>query len=117
MLYLLQQALLSLAAQMIVSLLVADALCARNNDDFINKLLRFVVFSMLQQALLSLAAQLIVSLLVADALCARDNDDFKVKLLSSTNFMTGITTIAMVLIGVRYVYLIHSIINLHVYRI
>ena len=98
-----------------MSLLVTDTLCVRVNDDFKGTLLRLLVFYLLQQALLSLAAQLIVSLLVADALCARENDEFKVKLLSSTNFMTGITTIAMVLIGVRYVYLINSIILIYMY--
>ena len=49
-----------------------------------------------------LAGQLVVSLLVAEAMCASDNDVFKARLLSSTLFMTGISTIAMSVIGIRY---------------
>ena len=55
----------------------------------------------LQQALLSLANQLALSLMVAEAVCGDKNPEFKTKLLSTTLFMDGITTLAMVLIGVR----------------
>ena len=55
-----------------------------------------------QQGLLSLATQLIISLLVADAVCASNNDEFKVRLFSSTLLMNGVTTLAMVFLGVRY---------------
>ena len=48
-----------------------------------------------------LAGQLVVSLLVAEAMCASNNDVFKAKLLSSTLFMTGVSTIAMSVIGIR----------------
>ena len=54
-----------------------------------------------QQGLLALSGQLIVSLLVAEAVCASDNNIFKARLLSSTLFMTGITTVAMNLFGIR----------------
>ncbi|KAH3831450.1 hypothetical protein DPMN_104717 [Dreissena polymorpha] len=55
----------------------------------------------LQQALLSLSANLIVSLLVAEAVCASHNDVFKAKLLSSTLFMSGVTTVCQNLLGIR----------------
>ena len=54
-----------------------------------------------QQGLMSLSAQLVVSLLVAEAVCASDNDMFKSRLLSSTLFMSGVTTVAMNVIGIR----------------
>ncbi|KAL5004152.1 hypothetical protein ScPMuIL_017608 [Solemya velum] len=54
-----------------------------------------------QQALLSLANQLALSLMVADAVCGADNNLFRTKLLSSTMFMDGITSLCMVLFGVR----------------
>ena len=63
-------------------------------------------WSRFQQSLLVLAGQLVVSLLVAEAMCASDNDVFKARLLSSTLFMTGISTIAMSVIGIRYTYFI-----------
>ena len=53
-----------------------------------------------------LAGQLVVSLLVAEAMCASNNDVFKAKLLSSTLFMTGVSTIAMSVIGIRWVSII-----------
>ncbi|XP_045170564.2 solute carrier family 23 member 2-like isoform X2 [Mercenaria mercenaria] len=55
----------------------------------------------LQQGLLSLSTQLIVSLLVAEAVCASDKDIFKARLLSSTLFMSGVTTLAMNIFGIR----------------
>ncbi|XP_052781708.1 solute carrier family 23 member 1-like isoform X2 [Mya arenaria] len=55
----------------------------------------------LQQGLLSLSGQLIVSLLVAEAVCASKNDAFKARLLSSTLFMSGITTFCMNIFGIR----------------
>lgn len=54
-----------------------------------------------QQALLSLANQLALSLMVAEAVCGDKNPEFKTKLLSTTLLMDGITTLAMVLFGVR----------------
>lgn len=54
-----------------------------------------------QQALLSLANQLALSLMVAQAVCGEKNDMFKTQLLSSTLFMDGVTTLMMVLFGVR----------------
>ncbi|XP_021369666.1 solute carrier family 23 member 1-like isoform X2 [Mizuhopecten yessoensis] len=54
-----------------------------------------------QQALLSLANQLALSLMVAQAVCGDNSAWFKTQLLSSTLFMDGITTILMVLFGVR----------------
>lgn len=56
-----------------------------------------------QQALLSLANQLALSLMVAEAVCGDKNPEFKTKLLSTTLLMDGITTLAMVLFGVRCV--------------
>ena len=58
----------------------------------------------LQQGLLALSGSLIVSILVAETVCASNNDVFKAKLLSSTLFMNGITTLAMCLFGIRFVY-------------
>ncbi|XP_060590151.1 solute carrier family 23 member 1-like [Ruditapes philippinarum] len=55
----------------------------------------------LQQGLLSLSGQLITSLLVAEAVCASNNEIFKARLLSSTLLMSGITTVAMILFGIR----------------
>ncbi|XP_045169652.2 solute carrier family 23 member 1-like [Mercenaria mercenaria] len=55
----------------------------------------------LQQGLLSLSGQLIVSLLVAEAVCASNNEIFKARLLSSTLFMSGVTTVVMNLFGIR----------------
>lgn len=54
-----------------------------------------------QQALLSLANQLALSIMVAEAVCGDTNGIFKTKLLSTTLFMDGITTLLMVLFGVR----------------
>ncbi|KAH3716415.1 hypothetical protein DPMN_059138 [Dreissena polymorpha] len=53
------------------------------------------------QALLSLSGNLIVSLLVAEAVCASHDDVFKAKLLSSTLFMSGVTTVCQNLFGIR----------------
>ncbi|XP_045169343.2 solute carrier family 23 member 2-like isoform X2 [Mercenaria mercenaria] len=63
--------------------------------------IHITIICALQQSLLSLSGQLIVSLLVAEAVCASDNNVFKAKLLSSTLFMSGITTVAMNLFGIR----------------
>ncbi|XP_060600202.1 solute carrier family 23 member 1-like isoform X2 [Ruditapes philippinarum] len=54
-----------------------------------------------QQAIISIAHQLVVSLLVAEVVCASNDSEFKARLLSSTLFMTGLTTLLMVTIGVR----------------
>lgn len=63
--------------------------------------IHITVICALQQALLSLSGQLIVSLLVAEAVCASENNVFKARLLSSTLFMSGVTTVAMNLFGTR----------------
>ncbi|XP_052282148.1 solute carrier family 23 member 1-like isoform X2 [Dreissena polymorpha] len=63
--------------------------------------LHVTVVCALQQALLSLSNQLIVSLLVSEAVCASHNDVFKAKLLSSTLFMSGVTTVCQNLFGIR----------------
>ncbi|KAJ8320132.1 hypothetical protein KUTeg_001719 [Tegillarca granosa] len=55
----------------------------------------------LQQSLLSLSLNLVVSLLVAEVVCAKENDEFKAKLLSSTMFMSGLTTLLQVTVGIR----------------
>lgn len=54
-----------------------------------------------QQAVISIAHQLVVSLLVAEVVCASNDSEFKARLLSSTLFMTGLTTVLMVTIGSR----------------
>jgi len=51
--------------------------------------------------LLSLSGQLVVSLLVAEAVCASNNDIIKARLMSSTLFMSGVTTVCMNLFGIR----------------
>ncbi|WAR21449.1 S23A2-like protein [Mya arenaria] len=53
------------------------------------------------QAVISIAHQLVVSLLVAEVVCASNDSAFKARLLSSTLFMTGLTTLLMVTLGVR----------------
>ncbi|KAL3863268.1 hypothetical protein ACJMK2_005033 [Sinanodonta woodiana] len=63
--------------------------------------IHLAVFFALQQALLSLSGSLAISLLVADVVCAANDEAIKSRLLSSTLFMNGITTLAMVIIGVR----------------
>ncbi|KAL3863340.1 hypothetical protein ACJMK2_005100 [Sinanodonta woodiana] len=59
------------------------------------------VFFALQQALLSLSMSVAISLLVTDVVCAANDQAIKSRLLSSTLFMNGVTTLAMVVIGVR----------------
>ncbi|VDI33047.1 solute carrier family 23 (nucleobase transporter), member 1/2, partial [Mytilus galloprovincialis] len=54
-----------------------------------------------QTALLSLANQLALSIMVAEAVCGETNGMFKTRLLSTTLFMDGITTLMMILFGVR----------------
>ncbi|KAK3598682.1 hypothetical protein CHS0354_006356 [Potamilus streckersoni] len=63
--------------------------------------IHLAIFFALQQALLSLSGSLAISLLVADVVCAANDEDVKSRLLSSTLFMNGVTTLAMVVIGVR----------------
>ncbi|XP_021378784.1 solute carrier family 23 member 1-like [Mizuhopecten yessoensis] len=59
-----------------------------------------IVFAF-QQALSSLPTALTVSLFVADAACASDFLDIRTYLLSATLFMSGVTTLLMVTVGVR----------------
>ncbi|XP_069140014.1 solute carrier family 23 member 1-like [Argopecten irradians] len=54
-----------------------------------------------QQVLISLAGSLAVSSFVADAACAEDDTDLKSRLLSSTLLMNGVTTLLMVVVGIR----------------
>lgn len=63
--------------------------------------IHLILFFGIQQAIISMAHQLVVSLLVADVVCASADSEFKARLLSSTLFMTGLTTLLMVTIGVR----------------
>ncbi|KAL4222895.1 hypothetical protein ACF0H5_018935 [Mactra antiquata] len=63
--------------------------------------LHITIVCALQQSLLSLSSQLVVSLLVAQAVCAYDDDIMKARLLSTTLFMSGLTTVAMNLFGAR----------------
>ncbi|XP_052771950.1 solute carrier family 23 member 2-like isoform X3 [Mya arenaria] len=60
-----------------------------------------IIFFGFQQAVISIAHQLVVSLLVAEVVCASNDSAFKARLLSSTLFMTGLTTLLMVTLGVR----------------
>ncbi|KAK3610442.1 hypothetical protein CHS0354_016619 [Potamilus streckersoni] len=63
--------------------------------------IHLTLFFGFQQALLSIAHQLAISLLVAEVVCASHDDEFKARLLSSTLFMTGLTTLLMVTVGAR----------------
>ncbi|XP_033757671.1 solute carrier family 23 member 1-like [Pecten maximus] len=54
-----------------------------------------------QQVMISLAGSLAVSSFVADAACAEDDTDIKSRLLSSTLLMNGVTTLLMVIVGIR----------------
>ncbi|XP_060063931.1 solute carrier family 23 member 1-like [Ylistrum balloti] len=54
-----------------------------------------------QQVLISLAGSLAVSSFVADAACAENDTDLKSRLLSSTLLMNGVTTLLMVILGIR----------------
>lgn len=54
-----------------------------------------------QQALLSLSGNLTISLLVAEVVCAENDEEMKAKLLGTTLFMSGITTLMMIFVGVR----------------
>ena len=56
---------------------------------------------LLQQVLMSLSRSLSTSLLVADVVCAKADESFKARLLSTTMFMSGITTFLQSTIGVR----------------
>ncbi|XP_045170261.2 solute carrier family 23 member 1-like [Mercenaria mercenaria] len=55
----------------------------------------------LQHCLAYLTGQLVVSFLVAEVVCASNNDVFRARLLSSTMFMSGVTTLLMNLFGIR----------------
>ncbi|KAK3102650.1 hypothetical protein FSP39_012854 [Pinctada imbricata] len=55
----------------------------------------------LQQALLSLSVSIILVIVAADFICASDDEEIKSQLLGSTLVLNGISTLAMVLIGVR----------------
>ncbi|XP_067657396.1 solute carrier family 23 member 1-like [Haliotis asinina] len=55
----------------------------------------------LQQCLMSIAGSLSTSLLVSELVCAKDVELIKSQVLSSTMFMSGVTTFLMVTIGVR----------------
>lgn len=66
-----------------------------------NPPIHLTVLFAFQQALLSLANQLALSIMVAEAVCGDHNGMFKTKLLSTTLFMDGITTLMMILFGVR----------------
>ncbi|OWF42062.1 Solute carrier family 23 member 2 [Mizuhopecten yessoensis] len=59
------------------------------------------IFCAFQQVLIVLSGSLAVSSFVADAACADEFPDIKADLLSSTMFMSGLTTLLMVLIGFR----------------
>lgn len=76
----------------------ADALIYGVTD---NPPIHLTVLFAFQQALLSLANQLALSIMVAEAVCGDHNGMFKTKLLSTTLFMDGITTLMMILFGVR----------------
>lgn len=77
---------------------VQDTLIYKIQD---NPPMHLTILFAFQQALLSLANQLALSLMVAQAVCGENSAWFKTQLLSSTLFMDGITTVAMVLFGVR----------------
>ncbi|XP_053374769.1 solute carrier family 23 member 1-like isoform X2 [Mercenaria mercenaria] len=59
-----------------------------------------IVFAM-QQVLMSLSRSLSTALLVADIVCARTDENFKARLLSTTLFISGITTFLQNTVGVR----------------
>lgn len=63
--------------------------------------LHLILFFAFQQAVLSIAHQLVISTLVAEVVCASHDSEFRARLLSSTLFMTGLTTLLMVTIGSR----------------
>ena len=50
---------------------------------------------------MSLSRSLSTSLLVADVVCAKSDENFKAKLLSTTMFVSGVTTFLQNTIGVR----------------
>ena len=60
-----------------------------------------LLFLFFQQAVLSIAHQLVISTLVAEVVCASNDSEFRARLLSSTLFMTGLTTLLMVTVGSR----------------
>ncbi|XP_033728150.1 solute carrier family 23 member 2-like [Pecten maximus] len=62
---------------------------------------QMAIFCAFQQVLIVLSASLAVSSFVADAACADDFPDIKTDLLSSTMFMSGLTTLLMVTLGIR----------------
>ncbi|XP_069107950.1 solute carrier family 23 member 2-like [Argopecten irradians] len=62
---------------------------------------QMAIFCAFQQVLIVLSSSLAVSSFVADAACANDFPDIKTDLLSSAMFMSGLTTLLMVTIGVR----------------
>ena len=82
----------------------SGCLVVLNNNNCKTIIFCLIWFALLQQALLSLATQLVISLLVADVVCAENRDDIRVKLFSSTLFMNGVTTLAMVIFGTRYAF-------------
>ncbi|XP_052266034.1 solute carrier family 23 member 1-like [Dreissena polymorpha] len=63
--------------------------------------LYLTIFFAVQQSLIPIAASIILPLLVAEAACALEDGDFIRKLVSSTLFLSGLTTLLQVLVGVR----------------
>lgn len=63
--------------------------------------IHLILFFAFQQAVLSIAHQLVISTLVAEVVCASHDSEFRARLLSSTLFMTGLTTLLMVTVGSR----------------
>ncbi|KAL4228724.1 hypothetical protein ACF0H5_011767 [Mactra antiquata] len=59
------------------------------------------IFFATQQSLISIAGSLVLPLLVAQAACALDSGDLIRTLLSSTLFLSGLTTLLQVTVGVR----------------
>ncbi|XP_060079464.1 solute carrier family 23 member 2-like [Ylistrum balloti] len=62
---------------------------------------KMAIFCAFQQVLIVLSASLAISSFVADAACAEDFPDIKTDLLSTAMFMSGLTTLLMVVLGFR----------------
>lgn len=60
-----------------------------------------VFVSIFQQSLLSITGSIVMPLLIAEAVCALDHGLVIRKLVSTTFFLSGLTTLVQVLFGVR----------------
>ncbi|XP_052804781.1 solute carrier family 23 member 1-like [Mya arenaria] len=70
-------------------------------DVFENPPVPMTLFFAMQQVLMSLSRSLSTALLVADIVCARTDENFKARLLSTTLFISGVTSFLQNTIGIR----------------